>query len=604
MAKLPPKKQKPKQQLSSGVWDQITRIPLVYLVFFVLAFLIYGQVLKFYLGKFDEDLVILGNLKTLKDLSNLRLAFVRDAFLSDKGVSFYRPIQTVSYMFDAQFFQSRGSVFYFTNLLIHSATCSALFYLLSMFGNSRKTAFGFTLLYLASPLFVHAIAWAPSRGDLLIGLFGILSLVFFIKMVATRDYKFAIFAWLAFAVAMFSKETAVLLPFLIALYYFIFEKNKNSTYPAVLIAFGGFLLIILSYFFLRAQVVKLSSPAAEFGLVPLMHNLRTLPEYFTKFFIPVKLSPMSGFSVLNTVLGLVLFACLMVYALQFASKPYLKELFGLTWFLILAIPGVMYSHKFGSAAYDYLEHRSYLPMAGIIMMLFFIYLDIPEGKIKNRVSDYTILLAVVLGIYSFFYTRNYENPMVFYDHTISSNPASAMALSNRGLIRADLKDYQGAIEDYDKAVMLKKDYAQAYVNKGVSLAAMKDNAGAIAQYDSAIKYEPGLFQAHLNKANAKYATGLFTDAITEYTLSIKLYPTSALGYNARGMTYFQLGNYNAATKDFSTAIKIDSLNAVAYTNRGKSKFNDNDKKGACADWHTAVGLENSEARDLLDRYCK
>ncbi|MDP1621960.1 MAG: tetratricopeptide repeat protein [Bacteroidales bacterium] len=604
MVKQPAQRVKQKKQAVITVWDQITRIPLVYLLFFAVSFLIYGQALGFYLGKFDEDLLILGNLNILKDLSNLNLAFARDAFLSDKGVSFYRPLQTVTYMIDSQFFMVRGSVFYFTNILIHAATCSALFYLLSLLGKNRKAAFIFTMVFLASPLFVHAIAWAPSRGDLLIGLTGILSLVFFIKMVSTRNYKFGAFSLLSFSAAMFSKETAILIPVLIFLYYLFLEKNRRLPIPSVIILFGGFLLIILLYFYMRFQVVKLPAPPEEFGLAPFFHNLRTLPEYFAKFFIPVHLSPMSGFTTLNTVLGALLVALLVFFIFRFGQKPYTKELFGLAWFLVFVIPGVMYSHKLGSEAYDYLEHRAYLPMAGMVMLLFFIYNDVPDSKIKRNIAGYLLLFAAGLGLFSFFYTKHYENPLIFYNHTIASNPASAMALSNRGLIKAEIKDYKGAIADYEKAVAIKPDYAQAYVNKGVSLATLNDKHGAIAQYETAIRYEPELFQAHFNKANAVSDLGLFDEALKEYTRSLEIYPTYVAGYVARGITYSNLKDFVAASKDFSKAIELDNKNAVAYMNRGKIRYNDNDKTGACADWQSAAGLGNEEARELLSKYCR
>jgi len=603
MSKQPAPKNRQKKQPESGVWNQITRIPLVYLVFFVLAFLIYGQVLRYFLGKFDEDLVILGNLNLLKDLANLKMAFLRDAFLSEKGVSFYRPLQTLTYMIDAQFFQVRGSVYYFTNILLHASTCSALFYLLTLLGDNRKTAFAFTLLFLASPLFVHAIAWAPSRGDLLIGLTGILSLVFFIKLINAGKYRFVVFTLLAFLAAMFSKETAVFVPLLILLYYLFLNKEKNRHLPAILIVFGGFLVIMLLYFILRFQVVRLSAPAAEFGLMPLFHNLRTLPEYLAKFFIPVHLSPMAGFTILNTVLGLLVMAGLGVFLFRYSRRPFTKEIFGLAWFLVFVLPGVMYSHKLGSAAYDYLEHRSYLPMAGIVMLLYFVTDNIPAGRMKDRVAGYTILFAAVLGIYAFFYTGNYENPMVFYNHTIKSNPASAMAFSNRGLIRAELKDYQAAIADYDQAIGIKHDYAQAYVNKGVTLVMLNDQSGAIALYDTAIRYDPELFQAHFNKANAEFESGLFGDALAEYSVSIKLNPTYVQGYTARGMTYYQLKEFAAAENDYSSAIRLDSTNAAAYMNRGKIRFNVKDKKGACADWMKASSLGNGEAGELLGKFC-
>ena len=44
-------------------------------------------------------------------------------------------------------------------------------------------------------------------------------------------------------------------------------------------------------------------------------------------------------------------------------------LFGALWFIILSIPGMMYRHELGSHAYDYLNHRSYLPLVGVLLLL-------------------------------------------------------------------------------------------------------------------------------------------------------------------------------------------------------------------------------------------
>ncbi|MEI6681687.1 MAG: tetratricopeptide repeat protein [Bacteroidota bacterium] len=604
MAKSQTKKNKTVKKTEPVWWNRITGAPYVYFLFFVAAFVIYGQVLGFYIGKFDEDLLISGNLGILKDFANLKMAFTRDAFLSFMGVGFYRPLQTVTFMIDAHFFHDRGSIFYLTNMLLHAATCSALFWLLTLLGNSRKSSFVFTLLYLTTPLFVHAIAWAPSRGDLLIGLTGILSVSFFISMVNTGRYKYGAFTLLAFLAAMFSKETAVLIPLLMAIWYFLAGKKGKLPIPALVMLIVGFLLIYAAYFFLRAQVVKIPTSAAEFGIGPFFHNIRTLPEYMAKFLIPLYLSPMSGFTVTNTLLGLTLFAILAFLAFRFSRGVNKMQLFGISWFLLFATPGVMYSHLLGGAAYEYLEHRAYLPMAGIIIVVVFLFNSLPAGKIQNLSLASALLMSLVLGTYSFIYAGNYENPMVFYDYTIKSNPASAMALSNRGLIRADFKDYQGAVADYEKAISIKPDYSKAYVNKGVSLAAQNDNAGAIEQYDLAIKFEPDLFQAHFNKANSETGLKQYDDAVLEYTRAIRIMPQYVPAYTARASAYYSQKNLAAADTDFTTAIRLDPKNGMALLNRGKVRYNGTDKAAACADWRAAAELGNSEARDLLGNYCK
>ncbi len=601
MAKQPVKKNNPPKQ--PAFWDQVTRVPVVFLLFFVVAFLIYGQVMNFYLGKFDEDALVLGNLEFLKDFSNIRLAFMKDVFLTDKIGSFYRPLQTVSFMIDAHFFHERGSVFYLTNILLHASACCALFYLLQMLVNDRKGAFIITLLYLASPLFVQAIAWAPSRGDLLIGLAGLLSMIFYLKLKATRDYKYAAFALAVFAVALFSKETAVLIPVVVVLYEIIAGKDKKLTRTMLLTLACGTLLIMLLFFYLRSQAVRMSTPALEFGIIPFFNNLRTLPEYIGKFFIPVHLSPMPGFTLFSTAMGMILLACL-AWAWWHFSRKSAAALFGFAWFLVFALPGVMYSHTLGSAAYDYLEHRAYLPMAGIMVLLLFIYNDIPGGKIKNRVANSALFFAFFLGIWSFIYAGNYENPMTFYNQAVASNPASALALDNRGLIRADTKDFRGALEDYDKALSVKHDYAQAYVNKGIALSALNDKQGALVQYDAAIKIKPDLFQAHFNKANTKTGLGLLDEALAEYTLALGISPGYAPGYMARSSVYFNLKNYPAAEQDLTRVLQLDQRNAAAWLNRGKIRYYENNRKGSCDDWTMAASLGEPNAPKLLESYCR
>ena len=581
-----------------------TRPPVVYLLFCLLIFLIYGKVLGSYLGKFDEDILILGNLTMLKNLSNIPLAFTNDVFFSANHVSFYRPVQTLSYMIDAQFFFGRGSVFYFTNMLLHAAACSTLFYLLTLMGKDRKAALVFTLLFLATPLFVHAIAWAPSRGDLLIGLCGLLTLTFFIKLLDTRSYKYGVLMLAAFFVAMFSKETAIVIPLLIALYYLMVRKEQKLPLPFLVFFASGLLLIMASYLLVRSQVIRTPLSAGGVGGAALLHNLPVLPEYVAKFFIPVALAPMPAFTMVNTLTGLLLLAGLAGGYLWFSPKPGFRVLYGFVWFLLFALPGLMYSHTLGSAAYDYLEHRAYLPMAGIIMALFFIYSDIPAGNVKNRVVLSVATLACILGVYSFVYAGNYENPMVFYNHTVAANPASALALNNRGLIRAENRDFRGAVGDYDLAITVKHDYAQAFVNKGIALAALGDRPGAVVQYKAAIAIDPVLFQAHFNLANVQYESGGYADAVRGYTTALALNPGYLPGFVARASSYVKMNHYAEAELDFTRALQLDGGNATVLLNRGKVRYLGNNKKGACDDWAAAAGLGNADAGKLLSDYCK
>ena len=60
-----------------------------------------------------------------------------------------------------------------------------------------------------------------------------------------------------------------------------------------------------------------------------------------------------------------------------------------------------------------------------------------------------------------------------------------MAYSNRGLSKANLQDYQGAIEDYTKAIELNPNYSKAYNNRGNSKLKLNQKNSACSDFNKA-----------------------------------------------------------------------------------------------------------------------
>ena len=591
---------KKNQTRQASPWNYLTRPPYVYLIFGVVIFLIYSPILSFYLGKLDENLIY-ENLKFISNFSNLKQAFFKDAFFSEKGVEFFRPLQNISYMVDAHFSGDKGWAYYLDNIFIHWVTCSALFYLLVLLGKEKKTALILSLLFAVSPLFVQNLAWAPSRGDMLIAMFGVLTFIFFIIFLKTGKWQYLATSIFTFALAMLSKETAVMIPFALAFYYFFAQKEKKLQIHTLLIAGSIYLLIIGCYLFLRAQVVKISISGGEFGVLPLLNNLRTIPEFISKFTIPFGLAPMPGFSIAVTLSGVVIIILLTYLIFKYRNEQSRMIIFGAFWFLIFVIPGIAYRHKMGSLAYDYLEQRAYLPSIGLIILLYFIIIRF--NKLKN-IHLYLLGLILVYGIYARVYSANYENPLVYYQKAVSSNPGSAMAVNNLGLTRMESgKDYNEAMSDFEKAIALKPDYAQAYVNKGNSKSNTGNDSGAVNEYKTAIKIEPDLFHAHFNLGNSYSKLGMKAESINEYNTAIKLFPTYYPAYFSRGVLKFEMKDYPGASEDFTKAISFNDSYTDAYVNRGKVNYLMNKKQEACHDWEKAQTLGSSESENLIKQFC-
>jgi len=79
----------------------------------------------------------------------------------------------------------------------------------------------------------------------------------------------------------------------------------------------------------------------------------------------------------------------------------------------------------------------------------------------------------------------------------------ALAYSNRGIVRGQMSDYQGAIVDFNEALQLKPNYYAAFYNRGITRGILGDNHGEIRDYTSAIGFRPELGPAYFLRGMAR-----------------------------------------------------------------------------------------------------
>ena len=277
------------------------------IIAFCLPVLLYLQTIKFEFTHFDDDLIISNNITFLSDFGNIHKAFITDAFLNNTS-SFYRPVQTLSYMVDMQLSggnpSTGGWMYHLSNIFLLGLIACSLFLLLKKFLIPQRLALLSTLIYFAHPLFVSTIAFIPTRGELLLTLFSLLSFLFLIEFLQKKKIGYLLIHWVAFAIALFCKETAALLPFLFIIYFFTFHSEKpfEKKYLFIILFYACFGIF---WFWLRSKAIEnYSNPNDVFGLSQFFSNLRTIPESLTKFFMLFNIAPIPGFSTLNTFAGL------------------------------------------------------------------------------------------------------------------------------------------------------------------------------------------------------------------------------------------------------------------------------------------------------------
>src|SRR5256885_4371332 len=167
---------------------------------------VYATAPSFKFIEFDDNEILKQHYFIIGDISKIKLAFTTDAFLGTNG-SFYRPLQTISFMLDALVGGPKPFIYHLTNLLLHIASSLCVFWLLLVLGYRRLLCLLLALLFAIHPMFVPMVAWIPTRGDLLLTIFLIIAFILFIK--AFRANRPALVVWhgITFFLALLSKET-------------------------------------------------------------------------------------------------------------------------------------------------------------------------------------------------------------------------------------------------------------------------------------------------------------------------------------------------------------------------------------------------------------
>ncbi|MGH9330769.1 MAG: hypothetical protein ACRD09_10015, partial [Vicinamibacterales bacterium] len=206
----------------------------------------------------DDTDLIRGNISFLQNLRNIPDTFARSYFEVEGQPSgrksYYRPLVIVSFMVDAQVHGADPRVYHLTNVVIHILSVILLFMLLRRLGSGEVPALALALLFAVHPANVQAVAWIPGRNDTLMAALSLCSVIGFIHYRQTTGAWWLLLHVAAYAAALFTKESAVALPIVVALLAkALAEKPRASgRLGPVLLADG---VVVAVWFVMRRAVL-------------------------------------------------------------------------------------------------------------------------------------------------------------------------------------------------------------------------------------------------------------------------------------------------------------------------------------------------------------
>ena len=199
------------------------------LVCLVLTFIVMSPNLNNEFLNWDDQEYISKN-PLIKDLS---VQGIKNIFQNEHIIASYVPIVLVSWAVDYAIGGMNPTMFHLSNIIIHLIVVLLVYWLVLLVSKRKGIALLAALLFGIHPMHVEAVSWLSARKDLMYSLFFVPALISYYYYIEREPRYGRIYTYLGcllfFVLSLYSKGTAVILPFILLLfdYYFIRTDIKK-----------------------------------------------------------------------------------------------------------------------------------------------------------------------------------------------------------------------------------------------------------------------------------------------------------------------------------------------------------------------------------------
>jgi protein O-mannosyl-transferase len=454
---------------------------------------------------YDDLYLVLGNTR-LGGLGSIPAIFGTGYWQDGGGL--YRPLTMLSFLLEHMAAGSRPFLYHLDNVLLHLGCSLIVYAILKPLLKGRHAALFASILFAVRPVHTEAVAWVSGRAELLCGLFMLASFQLYLKDPAGRPSASLSYAF--FFLALMSKESAVILPVLLAAYVLLFSPGQNL--PARfrrLIGLYPYAVVFLVYMLIRYSVIGEMGPAGKEATLGnfspyqvFLVMCESLFHYMRLGFFPVSLSADYLFYPAKSVLYYRVAVPIVITALVFVSAWRIAEksrpaLFGILWFYIALLP-VSNIIRIGHIMS---ERAMYIPSVGICIILGIWFSAAYEGASINRAKYFVAAMFVLAAV-------------LLAAGTVNRNP-----------VWKDQKEFsKRVIKMWKRRIKLTPGYApyysalaREYINRGDYGPEAEDAAR------EAIRLDDKDFSAHYCLAMVYMDKGQLADALDEVNTSLGLH---------------------------------------------------------------------------------
>lgn len=489
-----------------------------------------------------------------------------------QGSNVYRPLTFATFALNRALGGLQPWSYHAVNVLLHAGVTWLLYLLLlAILGDSPRTkmvALAAAWLFAVHPIHTEAVTSIVGRAELLAAGF-----VFTAWLLHLRDREWP--ALLCFALAVFSKESAVVFPALAVIGDFARGQWKHPWRYARIAGVAAMYLTLLW------QV-----QGGRFGAPLVAHIDNPLAA------LPVQWRVLNALHVAWKYVGLQVYPAVLSCDYSFDQIPvflsWSKALpwLGMTLLAVaawlwagwrrnsaLVLAGGIYLAGFSATANILAptgtimgERLAYLPSAGFCLLV-----ALAWGWMLDRwklVAAGVLAIGIAaLSIRTVVRNRDWYDNFTLYSSAVAAVPRSAKMRNNLGGQYMWRKRPDLARKEYSAALAIWPDYPDALAAAGVLEFRSGDHRLALKMMDRALgmsrRDNPNFDFMAVNLAAVLLEGGYVDDSLRLLNVVIADSPAYSRAWSNRAVIYFKRGQLDAARADAATALRLDPANTQA-----------------------------------------
>jgi len=601
-----------------------------------------------------DDIGVIEDNYFIRSLQNIPKILSKDYFHLANELS-YRPVVTLTYFLDYAIWRLNPSGYHLTNVILHTINCFLLYAVVLRLVRMRPVALLSAVLFSMHPCVTEAVNAISYREDILAALFIFLSCL---CLILSRKKVYYALSLLSYLLSLFSKETAIVMPLFILLWWILFMRKHHPSFHPVREGTGsfssasqlngsgsfspaksrwvrdftnyflGYILISLFYLIIRFIILKNPLEASVGYLqgsitINFMTMAKILASYVKLMFLPFHLSAdytiapvllifdasfITSLTLLAAV-GFIIFKMITTtVSLHVLSRDQIYGVFMLCFFAAL-LP-VLNIIPIGHIMAD---RYLYLPVAGFCTAISGLLLrgaitQFPVNKREispvynhNIPGNYAFVIPLIAVICIFFTARtvlrnkDWRDEYAFWTKILSEQPQNYDAHNNLGSYFYKEGELDRAISELEEAVRLKKNYPEGHNSLGTMYIDKGFIDKAIAEYVEAVKYKPIFPQVYYNLGNACIKKGMVDDAIKFFGKAISQGMYNPQIFNNLGSAYMKKGMVDEAVAQYQRALSVYRDFAEVHSNLGYVYTEKGDLDRAVSELKEALRLQPGHA---------